>query len=243
LVGAIDTLRRKFPDLLLIDSGDFLTTYPQEKTNRLVWEFVHDMKYDAIGVGDQEFVEGNDFLLMMNRQFPLPLTSVNILSAKTNEPVFFPYRLFERSGLRIGILSVVPKTAFFFIKEPEIRVAGVEERLRETLKFLKSRSEIIILLCHTSQRDMLALAQQFPDVSVFIAGHSQEKVERLLENQIVVQPGVDGEYLGLLKIRKHDTNFHFENKFIPVGPSFGQNKHFKEKVDQFYRELKEGKPN
>lgn len=240
LASAVDSLRQKYPDLILVDSGDFLNTYLITKADRLMWFFMAELNFDAIGVGDQEYVEGRLFLLARQEQYPLRLLSQNIRNARTGKAEFPGFTIIHRQNLNIGIVSVIFPQCFDFIIEDSIRTLPVVQSLANLLPQLMTKTDLLILLCHGDFGKTRALAQTFPEIPVLIAGHSQEKRETMLPGQLIVQPGVDGEYLGFLKITRTGGNWSFRNRFIPVDMTFGENRDFRLKVDECYRQLKKG---
>lgn len=241
LATVVDSLRKKYPDLILVDSGDFLNTYLLTKADSLMWYFMAKVNFDAVGVGDQEYVEGSSFLLAQQKQFPLPLVNCNILTAETERSAFARYKIIRRENVKIGIVAVIFPESFEFILEKSIRILPAVESLGKLVPELKAKTDLLILLCHGGFDKTRAVAQAFPEIPVLLAGHSQEKREAILPGQVVVQPGVDGEYLGFLVIENKAGRWSFRNHFIPVNPVFPENRDFRLKVDEYYRQLKEGK--
>ncbi|MEJ2636065.1 MAG: hypothetical protein P8184_12330 [Calditrichia bacterium] len=240
LGSAVDSLRLEHPDLILVDSGDFLNSYTLPGANSLMWEFMSSLKYDAISPGDQEFVEGQDFIRKKSRQYPLQLVSCNIVDRQKAKAEFMPYRIIERNSLKIGIIGVVYSSAFDFIDEPGITIAPASEALEQTITDIKNKCDILVLLCHAGYEDGMKLAEDIPALDVIITGHTQRKESRMPGKQIVLQPGVDGEYIGFLQITKENGQIIYKNQFRPVNESLGKKEIFQKNVDQYYRKLKSG---
>jgi len=235
LANIIDALRDSFPDLLLIDSGDFLKTYPLEDANRLMIEMIYTIKYDAIGLGEQEYVDGEDFLMKEIEKYPLSLISTNIRCNVKESNYFQSYKILPVDTLSIGIVSIIRPECFDFIRRPEIEILPEENEIEKFLALHQDRLDLIILLLHGSYREGLKVAEKYPEISIIICGHTQEKYEKKLENQIVLQSGVDGEFLGFLKIVRDNMKIDFQNKFIPVNDTHGKNATFQEKVDEYFQ--------
>ncbi|MEZ4761685.1 MAG: hypothetical protein R3C26_00325 [Calditrichia bacterium] len=51
----------------MLDSGDALLSYPLPEANRTMLQLLSIAKYDALNIGDQEFVESADFIFRENR--------------------------------------------------------------------------------------------------------------------------------------------------------------------------------
>ncbi len=238
LLNAVDSLRARYPDLILVDSGDFLNTYTLPLANEVMIELMAAAKYDFLNTGDQEFVEGKDFLLSRARQFKLPLISATIVKRKTGESLFPAYQIVHRKGIRTAILGVVPPQSFDFIEEPTIRIRKIVPVLRQILPEITAHSDIVVLLLHAGRWTADSLLKQFPELDVVICGHTQEKFVRKVGEKYLVQAGQDGEYLGLLTLEKQKNGgFKISNQFLPVGPEYKENQWARERVNQYYKSL------
>ncbi len=238
LKATIDSLSRRYPDLILVDSGDFLTTYSMPQANALMWELMSWLPFSAINPGDQEFVEGWLFFRQHLAQNSLPLVSINLKFPEDAERTTIPrYRICQRGASTIYILGVTPASAFDFIQVPEVDMLPVTTALQEYLPQIQTKADLIVLLYHDSYRHAQELLHQFPQIHVMIAGHSQEKGIIQTGNQVVLQPGTDGEYLGLLTIILKDGTIEYQNRFIPVSPQFGEDQGVKKRVETFYQHL------
>ena len=164
LSGIIDSLRTEYPGLILLDNGDFFKTYPNPTANHLAFELMSLLKYDAMGVGDQEFVEGISFLNYRWHNFPMMLLSANIKFIQSTSKFFKSYLIIERAEYNIGIVSVLPPAAFEFIVRPNLQILAVEETLSTVLDDLIPRCDIMILLYHAGYKEALKVAQKFPQL-------------------------------------------------------------------------------
>ncbi len=237
LANTIDALRDSLPDLLLIDSGDFLKTYPLEDANRLMIEMMYTIKFDAIGLGEQEYVDGEDFLMKEIKKYPLSLISTNIRGKEKESNYFQSSRILPVNTLNVGIISIIRPECFDFIRKPEIEILSEDNEIQKFLALYQDKLDLIILLLHGSYREGLKVAEKYPEISIIICGHTQEKYEKKLEHQIVLQSGVDGEFLGFLKIVRDNMKIDFQNRFIPVDDTYGKNSTFQEKVDEYFQKF------
>jgi len=241
LSGMIDSLRTEHPELVLLDNGDFYKTYSKPFANYMAGELLSLLNYDAVGVGDQEFVEGITFLDNTCQHFPLTLLSANIVMGQPTGLILRKYLLIKRGEYRIGITSILPPAAFDFIAQPNIRILPVEETLSRILEDLIPQCDLIILLYHAGYQEALRIAQKFPLIQVIIAGHSQEQAVKRLPGQIIVQPGYDGEYLGFFKLSRENEGYIFNHSFLVINESLNPLPLFLEKLQQFHHKLEEEK--
>ncbi len=242
LKAAVDSLFRRYPDLILLDTGDFLTTYSMPEVNQLMWRLLHQLPFAAISPGDQEFVEGWKFFREHIRTNSLPLVNSNLIFPERDSlPSLQRSLILKSQGYRIAILGIVPRDAFEFISVPELRTLPVDSILQVQLEKLPRPIDLVVLLLHDSYRHCTRLFRQFPEIDIIIAGHTQEQGEIRLGKHIVVQPGVDGEYIGLLTIHPESGTDRYENRFIPVSPDFGEDREFKKLVEILYQQLEQQK--
>ena len=238
LSGMIDLLKTDYPELLLLDNGDFYKTYPKPIANFMAGELISLLNYDAVGVGDQEFVEGISFLDNMWHHFPITLLNANIKIMQPTALLFKRYLVVTKANYKVGITSILPPAAFEFIAQPNIQILPVEETLSKILDDLIPQCDIIILIYHSGYLEALNIAQKFPHIKVIIAGHSQEQAVKRRPGQIIVQPGFDGEYLGFLKLSREGERFVFDHTFLPIGESLNPTPLFLEKLQQYHNKLK-----
>ncbi len=239
LINAVDTLRSEDEDLILLDSGDFFNTYTLPEANAVMTSLAASLKYDAMTPGDQEYVEELPFLQKEVEKYRLPLINCNIYLKKNSRLQFKPYEIISRKGLRIGVVGVTPPSSFDFIEDREIRVRHIYPLMEKYLAEIKSQSDLVVLLSHAGFAENMRIAEKFPDIRIIIGGHTQEKDAREHGEQMVVQAGQDGEYLGVLTLSATGRPYKITNKFIPVGPEFGEDAAARRKVDAYYRSLHE----
>ncbi len=228
---AIDLLRRDFPDLILLDSGDFLKSYPLPDYNYIMAEFMKDLNYSALGIGDQEFVEGIKFFHAMNRNFPMPLVCSNMEIPESFHDGVQPQLIISGGQFKVGILSVIDPRSFDFISIPGIKLVPMDSGIARGISRLQGKVDLLILLCHSSYRNALELREKFPKIAVIIAGHTQERYENIGPRQVVLQAGYDGETIGLLTVHRRDGHISFEHQFIPVNSKYSDYIPFKKKME------------
>jgi hypothetical protein len=58
---------------------------------------------------------------------------------------------------------------------------------------------------------------------------------------MIVQPGYDGEYLGIIKMIWEDDRFSFDHEFLPIGESLTPTPLVLERIQLFHQRMKEKK--
>ncbi|AUM75545.1 bifunctional metallophosphatase/5'-nucleotidase [Paracoccus jeotgali] len=198
---------------LLLDAGDqfqgslFYTTYKGEDTA----EFMNQLGYDAMVVGNHEFDDGPMVLskLIDNLNFPvvsanLDVSQDNELNGKLEKSV-----VLERGGEKVGIIGLTatdtdetssPGKSVIFQDDAEALAAEVERLTDEGVNR-------IIALTHIGLPRDLELAESVPGVDLFVGGHTHTPLGEGVEGSQgdyptmsgevpVVQAGSYGRYLG-----------------------------------------------
>lgn len=104
--------RRKDPNLLLFDSGDFSQGSPYYTLFKGDVEagLMNMMRYDAGTVGNHEFDYGLDNMARVFKQLNYPIVCANYdFSGTELAKIVKPYVIIKRKGLRIGVFGLAPK--------------------------------------------------------------------------------------------------------------------------------------
>ncbi|MGP2493721.1 5'-nucleotidase C-terminal domain-containing protein [Mesorhizobium sp. PUT5] len=195
LVTAIAQERKKLEgqNVLLLNGGDnfqgslFYNTYK----GKAEAEFLNQMGFDAMTVGNHEFDDGEDALAPFLDVIRFPVLSANVkasAAAKVGDRIK-PSVVLEVGGQKIGIVGAVTTDT------PEIAAPGpnitIEDDVRtitaEVEKLKAEGVDKIIALTHVGYpRDKEAIAR-IPGVDVVVGGHTHS----LLSN---TDPKAEGPY-------------------------------------------------
>ncbi|TIT01454.1 bifunctional UDP-sugar hydrolase/5'-nucleotidase, partial [Mesorhizobium sp.] len=195
LITAIVQERKKLEgqNVLLLSAGDnfqgslFYITY-KGKTEG---EFLNQMKFDAMGVGNHEFDDGEAALAPFLDMIQFPVLGANVeanAQSKLGDRVK-PSVVIEVGGQKIGIVGAVTNDT------PELASPGPNVKIEDDVKSITSEVEKlkgegvnkIIAVTHIGykrERDVIA---KIPGVDVVVGGHSHS----LLSN---ADPKAEGPY-------------------------------------------------
>jgi len=199
----LDTLRKQYPDLLLVSAGDNRTGHPVNdrypKPSYPITELMNQVHFDLSALGNHEFdigVEGlrnvvgwsNFDYLCANAYFD---DSINVK----------PYKIIEYKGLKIGFVGGIqvnengipdfhPKYANGVSFKP------IAEVLPEYM-FLRDECDMLFLVSHCGLEADIELAKKFPQFDAIFGGHSHKKIERtkIIGNTMITQSGKNLNYL------------------------------------------------
>lgn len=212
---------KNHPNTVLVDAGDFLSATGNVLKDSIAFRAYELMPYHAMGLGDQEFFRGVDFLSSLIELSPLPFIASN-LTAPIMENVKSE-RIVEKGGVTFGILSVMKDRLFDFYPaeiSEAVSVAPVESIILEKVNLLKNKTDVVVVLSHLGFDDDLALAESVPEIDVIIGSHTQTVLAspEKVGNTLIVQAGKDGYYVGELKLtfdeNKNITDY--EGQLVPM---------------------------
>lgn len=195
LVTAIAAERKKLEgqNVLLLNGGDnfqgslFYTTY-KGKTEA---EFLNQMKFDAMTVGNHEFDDGEDALAPFLDVITFPVLSANVkasAAAKVGDRIK-PSVVIELGGQKIGIIGAVTNDT------PDLATPGPNITIEDDIKTITAEVEKlkgqgvnkIIALTHVGYPRDKEMIAKIPGVDVVVGGHSHS----LLSN---TDPKAEGPY-------------------------------------------------
>ncbi len=196
LVGGMEALshyinacRADQKNVLLIDIGDLMTgtlaadmEYNNVRGGAMV-EFMNRLGYDVMGLGNHEFDLGQDNTLKLIGLARCPWLISNIVYQENgqNFPVP-PYHIFERAGLRVGVVAVMEEN--FLIEVHKKRIEGLAIKpivptLKDYVQTLDSQTDLIVVLVHSTFEDGLKVAREVEGIDVVLVGSEGGRFEEV----------------------------------------------------------------
>ncbi|MFA5410544.1 MAG: hypothetical protein WC321_01610 [Candidatus Omnitrophota bacterium] len=206
----IRQLRKDYPELLLLDSGDFfagglMDEYAQNtdfdmRRTLLNLKAMELMGYDALAVGDDEFNFGKEFL-----EDNIVKTKPAFLACNLKSDKFSPYIIKEIAGIKIGITGLANPA----VRNKAVGVEFNEPRtaLKQAIEELKQRgAKIIVLLSHQGESDDLKLIRDVGGIDILITGHvyANEGASAQIGPTLLLRPSWQGRRLGKLTFEFKD---------------------------------------
>ncbi|CAN7231605.1 5'-nucleotidase C-terminal domain-containing protein [Aminobacter sp. LjRoot7] len=180
LVTAIAEQRKKLEgqNVLLLNGGDnfqgslFYTTYK----GAVEAEFLNQMKFDAMTVGNHEFDDGEEALVPFLEKIQFPVLSANVhpnAQSKVGDRIK-PSLVLEVGGHKVGIVGAVTNDT------PEVASPGPNIAIEDDIKTITAEVEKlkaegvnkIIALTHVGYPRDKELIAKIPGVDVVVGGHS-----------------------------------------------------------------------
>lgn len=220
----INALRADQKNVLVIDLGDLMTgtlaadmEYNNVRGGAMV-EFMNRLEYDIMGVGNHEFDLGQDNTLELARLARFPWLLGNIIYQKNGEhfPVP-PYHIFERAGLKVGVVAVMEENFLTEVHKKRIEglaVTPMVSALNAYVQALDSQTDLIVVLVHSTFEDGLKVAREVGGIDVVLVASEDGRFE---DTDGVLVKSTFGHLrtLGLLKLEvEEDKVVRYEEDLI-----------------------------
>lgn len=210
--------------MLFLDGGDTWTnSWVSLKTQgQDVIDAMSLLKPDAM-TAHWEFTLGDQRVREIIDKLGFPFLAQNVRDTEFEEKVFEASHVFERNGVRIGVVGQAfpftpianPRWMFpnwsFGIREREI--AAEVEALRS------GGADLIVMLSHNGFDVDRKLAEKVPGIDVILAGHTHDAIPQLTKvgQTLIVASGSNGKFVSRLDLDVQDKKIaNFSYRLIPI---------------------------
>lgn len=149
--------------VMLFDTGDFLQGQPSmyyynfvdTTSNHVAAEVYNYIGYDAIGMGNHDIETGESvYYRRLPSQLQMPLLCANAIDERTGKPMFTPYTIIERQGIRVAVLGMItPNIAAWLPKQlwPHLEFQDMVECAAQWVPIIQSKEkpDLLIGLFHS----------------------------------------------------------------------------------------------
>lgn len=202
------------PDVLLFSAGDNRTGNPYvDNGDQPGVPMIHLMNllgFDLSTFGNHEFDSGLVSLRNMLDTANFNFVCANVQADGGAALNLKPYHIFERDGVRIGVLGLVQTGTNGLPDIHPDHARGLKFRSPfETVRdytYLREQCDVLILLTHLGFEDEQKLATLFPEADAIIGGHSHTRVEKEFRvgNVIITQAENKVKYITRLTFEVED---------------------------------------
>ena len=203
-------------DVVAIDSGQITDGFgvQEELKFDMAMNAFHLMEYDAIGVGRGELRFPAYFLLTYttptSSTSPSLFTSANIGVYGYHPTYTLPYKIIERAGKRVCVVSVVCKDNALSQRDENILYEEPAKKLAELESELKKKAcDVYVLIVHGSEDETAALAQKFSFFNYVFSSDSPSEppaeLRKINKNQGLIEVGEKGKYAVVLGLYDDDS--------------------------------------
>src|SRR3954469_20726659 len=225
LATLIKAIRAERGDkVLLLDGGDtWQGSYTALQTRGAdMVRIMNALKPDAM-TGHWEFTYGAKRVEELVKQLAFPFLAGNVKEATWGDPVFQSSAVFERGGLRIGVIGqAFPYTP---VANPRYLIPdwsfGIEEdKLAANVEKLRAdKVDLVVLLSHNGFDVDRKLAARVKGIDVILTGHTHDALPAPVKvgDTLLVAAGSHGKFLARLDLEVRDRRIQaYEFRLIPV---------------------------
>ena len=217
----VEQQRKQYPNLLLIDSGDFSQGSPYYTLNKGEVEvgLMNIMGYDAATIGNHEFDFGLENMARIFRMAKFPILCSNYdFTGTPVEGTVKPWTIIKRDGVKIGLFALDPKLIGLVdtAKCQGVKYLDPVAKANEMVALLKAKKcDLVICVSHlgwdkVDMNDQIMIAGS-RGIDLVLGGHSHTYMKQLeyvkdLDGKMVPvdQNGKHGLWIGkmLLNMKK-----------------------------------------
>lgn len=214
--------------MLLVDAGNLLheTTRVDEALRKreidrgeMFVDVFNLMGWEAQGIGEKDLIGGIPRLQALAKRAKYPFLSANLVDAKTGALLFAPRAIVEKSGVKIGLFSVMsPKFRESERILPEIgaKVTDPNEAARVQIEALaKEGAQVFVALAMLDGTEAEQLAKAAPKLTAVLGGAEgmMLRYPRVVGNTYLTDAFQKGKYVSVLTllVRKGEQAFVFED--------------------------------
>jgi len=192
-------------EILPIDAGNLNKGFGMQeelKFNFVINEAYRLMKYQAAGLGNRELLFPTNTLLLYCADMPgnpQRYTSANVAIFEFTPDIVMPYRILQKGGVKIGVVSVLGDSLRKDINNDEIVTANAEKKLKEVLPQLEAEQcDRTVLIVHGTTSEIDRLLGTFADKFDFILPSNTSAEPPLqpkrIGNTMILEVGEKGRY-------------------------------------------------
>ncbi len=239
ILTQIKSMRAQNPNVILLDSGDMLTSYSLPAANQAILKMLWLAKYNALNLGDQEFVESAKFLKQntVDIHAELPFLSSNLLLADGEKFPLIRSREISYQEFKIVILGLVNKETFHFIQPSGMQIKATQEVLTSVSADV-DESDFHVLLYHGEWKSARKLAEEFRWLKLILLGNNQESRFEIVGETALAEGGGDGELLGKVSAKKAPGGWTFTHEFIPIVADLPTSPEAMMIVEEYYQQIR-----
>jgi len=246
LAYIVDSLRAKYPDMLLVSAGDNQTGNPvndqyPEKGLPMI-RLMNALKFNLSAVGNHEFDTGQEGFGYLTHKADFPFICANVKENDSLNVKIKPYEIIKlKNGLKLAFLGLIQinRNGIPDSHPDKVRGFTFESAFKIAPKYLwlRDKSDIFIALTHLGFESDVKLAETMPaGLDLIIGGHSHTRIakEQVFNNILITQAGSKLKYGTLIILtRQEDGSLQKTMKLLDINKSGKEDPTIRTMVDKF----------
>jgi 2',3'-cyclic-nucleotide 2'-phosphodiesterase (5'-nucleotidase family) len=235
--------RAMYPDLLLVDAGDFGSPAQFEPWARtaFVWEMMAALGYDAVTIGPNEMTAGLEPLQELLATAPgIAVVSANVTDKQGNH-LWPGYVILEKGGITYGVTGATDGAYYKFNLTRDIQTSDdfSFENTRTALERVLPEMQdvdVVVALLQMSTGDARRVTEGIAGIDVVVVGHNPGYTyapERVADT-FYVRSGSRGQYVGTLHLNlDEDVIVDYDGRGVPLSEAVREEEELKALVTEF----------
>ncbi len=234
IATAVNEMRTKNKDLILLDNGDILQGTPTlhyfnflaTDEKHIVSQVMNHLKYDAATIGNHDIETGFKNCRRVEKEFTFPWLSGNITLNETKMPIFKPFTIIERSGVKTAVIGMTTLTTQKAVRPEDseiIYLNSINEMAEKWIKLIKQdhNPDVIIGLFHEGIEFVKPVAESVNGFDIIFTGHDHSNSKLTVKSPegkevLIVGASDSGKAFVLAEIIKSNGKFSFKGNVIPI---------------------------
>ena len=241
LLTRIKQLSQKGQATLVIDNGDSIQGMPLVDLYQPESGLEHPVNqlHQALGVevfvpGNHEFNFGLAGLELIRAHSNAHWLSANIIERASGKTYFRPYQIFQKGGLRVGVLGLI--TEFVPRWEHESQIPGLDflpivAQAKRWVPEIKAQCDLLVVsyhggtakdpltgdtLCYDArENEGLELIEQVPGIDLLLCGHQHRRqIWQSPQGALLVQAGNYGRCWAEIEVTGQPGAWHLAAKLV-----------------------------
>ena len=232
---------------ILVDGGDIFEVHADELLADYILEVYDKYGYDAVGIGDQEFSNGPEYLLEKAESFPFVCHNLRVMDERGKwRNVSEGPTVIRKGRAAVGIISVIDPEVFTFYgpdTTDRLEITPPATTAERQAGFLAEQDvSLVLLLYHGYWDHAVETVEAVTGIDVAVVAHEQllkEPVER--NGTVMVSPGEQGNRVGILQLRVEKGRIkEYINRFEYFSYTRDpDDPYVREVINEYYKELTE----
>ena len=246
----LQQLEEKGWEVMPLDAGNLNKGFGQQE--ELKFGFVIDeayrrMNYQAVGIGSRELQFPTDTLFLYSVDVPgnpKRYTSANVALLAFNPEIVMPYRILEKGGMKIGVVSVIGDSLLKNLNNDDILTAPATTKLQQEIlpKLADENCDRTVLIIHGSDTEINKLIEQFAGKFDFMVPSNTPAEPpfqpKKVGNALILEVGEKGRYalaIGLFD----DPTMPIRYERVPLDARYDNSPTIKEFMKMYQDQLRD----
>jgi len=220
----VNHLRAREEHMLLLDCGDIMTGTIAARIDYrgvaggIMVEFLNRIGYDLWAYGNHAFDQGTSNLRKLTALADFPVIMANIVEKESGKRFAEKaYHIFERGGLRIGVVAVMEENFLIEVHTPRIEgldVVPIIPSLQSLVAEMDDRTDLIVVLLHSKFNVGEKVAREVSGIDVVLTASEEGRFKNV--GGVLVQSTFGHQKtLGCLRVEvKDDKVVDFDSNLI-----------------------------